>query len=172
MSGGRVMAVLTDSLGRFTLRAPADVPLAISARLVGLSTQEFHLTMSATNGFIARFALHTVPLAVCSDDFGAGGVVQVIPLDVATGVSPTQGATLVASHSGHLDSEMAVPRPVDSLARLIQPERDWLHRDATIDLMVQSPGYRTWRLTSDPPPPGPCGGPGPRFLLAWLLPIN
>lgn len=160
---GRRIGVVTDALGRFQFSfAPFD-SFTIQAGRIAYSTQLLHVRLNASRGYTLVLAL---PLGhVFVDPVCGPSPVTIVVRDVLSGGAPPYGATAELVAHEYRDSTTAMPAPDDSalVFRLGTPGAFM----GDFSIVVQSPGFRSWRadVVADK---HPCAA--PPALRAWLLP--
>ena len=165
---GRGVGAITDKLGRFEFSfAPFD-SITFEASRIGYTNERWALRLDPSRGYTVLFAMSPRPIMLCGRIVAPEPAVIVAVRDAVSGRAPARGATVKITAPGYRDSLTSVPAPGDSALVFKLGTLGSFH---TYSLIVQSPGFREWRIDNVGDVRVPCGGVLFPIQQVWLLPL-
>ncbi len=168
---GTSYGVLTDSLGRFTLKAPRAGKLLLAVSKIGYRTAQDTIEFRAEGGLIAQVGLQLD--ADCESMVPPG--MKIMVRDLVTGLAPAtpvrvriQSDTFVAE----TDRGATTINPDRSIAHLSFAVGSELPTHGPFDVEVIANGYVTWKASNVLMVLDQCGRDRQPTLRAWLMPID
>jgi hypothetical protein len=164
---GRGVGAITDKLGRFQFSfAPFD-SLTLVAKRIAYSGAVLPVRLDPSRGYTILLALSPRPVMLCGWPVGPEPAVIVSVRDAVSGRAPANGATVKITAPGYRDSVSKVSTLDDSALVFQLGSFGYFH---TYSLVVQSPGFREWRVDDVGDVQVPCGGLVFPIQHVWLLP--
>ncbi len=163
---GTKTGTLSDSLGRFTLEAPAAGEHEVLVQLIGYVTERFRASLNDVGGVAARVAMTVSDIILCPLSAGPPlpvGMARVVVRDVLTGIGPSSSVTIhVRGERGEWTGlgQVRFNRSVYAAAG---------EGTGPFEVEVQAAGYQPWARSGVVIETDECGITSPP-LQAWLLP--